>query len=311
MNIIICLKIGGISLFAAILLTSCLKDDSQEQRDQEMKLLNQYLIDNGIVEEPTESGLYYIPLRTGWGITPKYEDWVEIQYTGELLDGTVFNTSYEDIAERQGIYQEGFLYGPARFQLGYINLAGLNEGISYMMVGELAKFILPSDLALGGVSSGRIPEFSTLVYTIELVAAFDDPQQYEQELQWAYLKAGSFENVDSTESGLYYIEEVPGSGDFIEYGDTIDVWYTGTFLDGRQFDNNVGQTAFSFIFPGQNIIEGWQEGIKLMRDGGKGILIIPYDLAYGSAGFVDDQGRVGIPPYMTLVYELEVKKYVE
>ena len=91
-------KLGLFSLLAAIMLGGCKKDDSQEQIEQEMRLLEQYLTDNNITQEPTESGLYYIPIVEGTGMAPTQDTWIDIEYTGMLIDGTVFATSDENTA---------------------------------------------------------------------------------------------------------------------------------------------------------------------------------------------------------------------
>jgi FKBP-type peptidyl-prolyl cis-trans isomerase len=88
-------------------------------------------------------------------------------------------------------------------------------------------------------------------------------------------------------------------------GDLVSVYYTGQLLDGRDFDSNIGEEALTFMVPGEYIIPGWNEGIKLMRDGEYGILIIPYQLGYGEEGRLNEFGHVMIPPYMTLVYYMK------
>jgi len=301
-------KLGLFSLLAAILLGGCKKDDSQEKIEQEMRLLEQYLADNNITQEPTESGLYYIPLVEGTGEAPTHGTWIEIEYTGMLIDGTVFATSDESTATVNSIFIEDFLYGPFRVQLGSIPMKGLNEGIKLMKVGEIAKLIIPSSVGLGGSASGNVPGYSTLIYTIELLEAFDDPAKHEQEKIWEYLKESEFENLDSTESGLYYIQEQIGTGPLFRDGDQVDVIYTGQFLDGRDFDSNVGEDALNFMVPGEYLIPGWNEGIKLMRDEEYGILIIPYDLGYGEEGLLNEFGWVVVPPYMTLVFYMNTKE---
>jgi FKBP-type peptidyl-prolyl cis-trans isomerase len=292
----------------AIMLSACEKDNSQELIEKEKRLLEQYLADNNITLEPTASGLYHIPIVEGTGMSPKINTWVEIEYTGILIDGTVFATSDENVAAQYGIEIEGFLYGPSRFQLGQLNIKGLNEGIQLMKVGGISQFIIPSSIGLGEQSSSSIPAYSTLIYTVELLEAFDDPDKHEQEKIWAFLDENAFENVDSTESGLYYIQEKAGTGELFKDGDWVDVYYSGQFLDGREFDTNIGGNVFTFMIPGENIIQGWNEGIKLMRDGENGILIIPYDLGYGEEGSRNVYGFNVIPPYMTLVFYLTVNK---
>lgn len=307
MKKIVAIRLGMLGLLAALTLAGCNKDNSQELKEQEMQLLQQYLASNNITVDPTASGLYYIPIREGTGVSPELGTWVEVQYVGELIDGTVFSTSIEETAEKNGIHDEDFLYGPTRLQVGNIGLEGLNEGIQLMKVGGEAVLILPSELGLGGYTSGLVPAYSTLIYTIEVLVAFDDPEKHEQEKIWNYLKEGSFADVDSTETGLYYIRVSPGTGELFDDGDHVDVYYTGKFLDGRVFDSNLDEEAYTFSVPGSTNIGGWQEGIKLMRDKEKGILIIPYTMGYGPEGRYDQYGRVVIPPYMTLVFEMEAE----
>jgi FKBP-type peptidyl-prolyl cis-trans isomerase len=301
-------KLGMFGMITAIMLGGCKKDDSQEQIQNEMRLLEQYLADNNITQEPTASGLYYIPIVEGTGMTPTQGTWINIEFTGMLIDGTIFATSHESTAEANNIYVEDYLYGPFRVQLGSIPMRGLNEGIKLMKVGEIAKFIIPSSLGLGKGASGNVPGYSTLLYTIELLEAFDDPAQHEQEKIWEYLKESEFENLDSTASGLNYVQEKEGTGPLFRDGDLVSVIYTGQLLDGRDFDTNVGEEAISFMIPGEYIIPGWNEGIKLMRDGEIGILIIPYRHGYGEEGRLNDFGLVMIPPYSTLVFYLETNK---
>jgi FKBP-type peptidyl-prolyl cis-trans isomerase len=300
--------LGMFGMITAIMLGGCKKDDSQEQIENEKRLLEQYLADHNITQEPTASGLYYIPLVEGTGMTPTQGTWIDIEFTGMLLDGTIFATSDEGVAQSNNIFIEEYLYGPSRVQLGQIPMKGLNEGIKLMKVGEIAKFIIPSNLGLGGDISGNVPAYSTLIYTIELVEAFDDPAQHEQETIWEYLRESEFENLDSTASGLYYVQEKEGSGPLFSDGDLVSVMYTGQLLDGRDFDSNIGGEALTFIIPGEYIIPGWNEGIKLMRDGEVGILIIPYRHAYDKEGRLNDLGLVMIPPYSTLVFYLEINK---
>lgn len=72
--------------------------------------------------------------------------------------------------------------------------------------------------------------------------------------------------------------------------------YHGTLTDGTVFDSSVerGQTI---SFPLGGVIRGWQEGLQLMKEGGKATLLCPSDIAYGDAG----SGEV-IPPGATLKY---------
>ncbi|HSL46233.1 MAG TPA: FKBP-type peptidyl-prolyl cis-trans isomerase [Anaerolineales bacterium] len=105
-----------------------------------------------------------------------------------------------------------------------------------------------------------------------------------------------------TASGLEYIELEEGTGAQAEAGKTVSVHYTGKFQDGRVFDSSVSRgEPITFPLGAGRVIKGWDEGIALMKVGGKAQLIIPPELAYGERG----AGGV-IPPNATLVFDVEL-----
>ncbi|MBE9512232.1 MAG: FKBP-type peptidyl-prolyl cis-trans isomerase [Bacteroidetes bacterium] len=134
--------------------TSCNKE--VDPAEEEVKLLNQYLADNQITEEPKASGLYYIESETGTGLQPQQGDTVSVHYTGKLIDGTIFDTSVGG--------------SPFSFTLGtgYV-IPGWDEGIAYMKEGGKAILIIPSILGYGSSGIGSIPPYSTLIFDVELV----------------------------------------------------------------------------------------------------------------------------------------------
>ncbi|MBI3152019.1 MAG: FKBP-type peptidyl-prolyl cis-trans isomerase, partial [Chloroflexi bacterium] len=88
-----------------------------------------------------------------------------------------------------------------------------------------------------------------------------------------------------TSSGLEYIELEVGTGAQAEAGKTVSVHYTGKFQDGKVFDSSVARgEPITFQLGRGNVIKGWDEGIALMKVGGKAQLIIPPDLGYGERG---------------------------
>ena len=110
------------------------------------------------------------------------------------------------------------------------------------------------------------------------------------------------EEAVKTDSGLIYCPMKEGDGQQPTMKSTVEVHYHGTLTDGTIFDSSVdrGQTI---SFPLAGVIQGWQEGLQLMKEGGKATLVIPSDLAYGEAG----SGEV-IPPGATLKFEVELFK---
>lgn len=114
--------------------------------------------------------------------------------------------------------------------------------------------------------------------------------------------ASNEERTVTTPSGLTFIELAPGSGDLARPGDVVDVHYRGTLANGTQFDSSYSRgQPLQFILGQGMVIAGWDEGISMMRKGGKARLIIPPQLAYGSRG----AGGV-IPPNATLTFEVEL-----
>ncbi|TWT34265.1 FKBP-type peptidyl-prolyl cis-trans isomerase [Blastopirellula retiformator] len=104
----------------------------------------------------TKSGLQYIVEKEGTGASPKPTDDVVCHYKGELIDGTVFDSSY-DRGE------------PARFPVNRV-IPGWTEALQLMKAGGKWKLFIPSDLAYGeNGSPGAIPPNSVLVFDIELL----------------------------------------------------------------------------------------------------------------------------------------------
>ncbi len=90
-------------------------------------------------------------------------------------------------------------------------------------------------------------------------------------------------NAKSTETGLHYIIENEGAGEHPKKGQQVKVHYRGTLLNGKQFDSSYERgTPISFQLGVGQVIPGWDEGIALLKKGGKGKLIIPSEIAYGS-----------------------------
>ncbi|MBV0933435.1 FKBP-type peptidyl-prolyl cis-trans isomerase [Marinobacterium weihaiense] len=110
------------------------------------------------------------------------------------------------------------------------------------------------------------------------------------------------DGVITLESGLQY--EVINAGE--EGGDKptaqskVRTHYHGTFIDGKVFDSSYerGQPA---EFPVGGVIAGWTEALQLMTKGAKWRLYVPFELAYGAQG-----SPGGIPPYSTLVFDVEL-----
>jgi FKBP-type peptidyl-prolyl cis-trans isomerase FkpA len=103
----------------------------------------------------TASGLQYMVLRQGAGLRPKPTDKVRVNYEGKLLDGKVFDSSYE-----RG--------QPAEFSLTQV-IAGWSEGVALMPVGGKYRFWVPADIAYGEQGPPDIGPNATLQFDVELL----------------------------------------------------------------------------------------------------------------------------------------------
>jgi FKBP-type peptidyl-prolyl cis-trans isomerase len=109
-------------------------------------------------------------------------------------------------------------------------------------------------------------------------------------------------HAKKTSTGLRYVVLTEGKGELAKPGDMVRVLYTGWLLNGTQFDQAIDPAKpMEFRLGRQNVIEGWDQGLQLMRPGEKRVFIIPYELGYGSRGNLPS-----IPPKATLVFEVEL-----
>jgi FKBP-type peptidyl-prolyl cis-trans isomerase len=105
-------------------------------------------------------------------------------------------------------------------------------------------------------------------------------------------------NATPTGSGLYYVIFSQGTGVQPTASSTVKVKYKGYFPDGKSFDQSPDSGA---TFSLSGVIKGWQEGIPLFKKGGKGMLLVPSKLGYGTQG-----GGTSVPPDAVLIFDIEL-----
>ncbi|MCO5297586.1 MAG: FKBP-type peptidyl-prolyl cis-trans isomerase [Fimbriimonadaceae bacterium] len=165
---------------------------------------------------------------------------------------------------------------------GYVQLPmpSLDKGIVGMHVGDSRTIEVPGSELFPGLQVGGLKS--------------DAPMKFEVKLLYLQ-KPGATPAIA--------IEELaPGEGPEAKAGDSVEVHYRGTFLNGVGFDNSYDRgQPFTVKLGGGQVIKGFDQGLVGMKTGGKRRVTIPYQLAYGA------QGRGGgMPPKSTLVFELEV-----
>ncbi len=268
----------------------------------------------------TDSGLYY-------KIITKNENAPKPEIGDVITIGMVYKTSTDSVLFNS--YTDPRTQGqPLRLPLDKpIYKGDFSEGLAMMGIGDSASFITSADSFFFKYAQiPQLPPFiqagTNLTFTIKLMsimkkADFEKQQQELMKQQMEMIEKFKVEEpgkitkylddnkikVKPTASGLYYIEVKRGTGLKPEKGDTVAVHYTGTLVDGTTFDSSIGRPEGPLKFPlGVGyVIPGWEEGIGMMKKGGKAKLLIPSSLGYADKG----AGQV-IPPYTPLVFEVEL-----
>lgn len=111
--------------------------------------------------------------------------------------------------------------------------------------------------------------------------------------------------LQRTRSGLFYRILDPGNGQPLEWGDYVSAHYKGYLLDGKVFDSSYRKGRPMKFYIG-NMIDGWNEGLRLIKEGGRIQLFVPSPLGYKERGVPDGKDGYVIPPDTPLVFEVEV-----
>lgn len=129
-----------------------------DQMKTDIAIIENYLKENNLEAQKTESGLHYIIVEEGKGAKAQNGQTVSVHYKGTLLDGKKFDSSYDRNA-------------PIDFRLGVGQvIKGWDQGIALLNVGSKAKLLIPSQLAYGSQEiKGLIPANSVLIFDVELV----------------------------------------------------------------------------------------------------------------------------------------------
>jgi FKBP-type peptidyl-prolyl cis-trans isomerase len=234
----------------------------------------------------TASGLASKVLQQGIGSKhPAASDTVTVHYSGWTTDGKLFDSSV-----KRG--------QPTSFPLNRV-IKGWTEGVQLMVQGEKRRFWIPGNLAYGDTPMGGRPS-GMLVFDVELLSIKEAPKPPEVPADVAAVPADAVK----TASGLASKVLRAGEGkDHPKATDQVEVHYSGWTTDGKLFDSSVARGE-PIVFPLNQVIPGWTEGVQLMVAGEKRRFWIPGKLAYG------DNPPPGAPAGM-LVFDVELLKILK
>jgi peptidylprolyl isomerase len=265
-----------------------------------------------------QNGLYYQFFTQNEGETPQIGDLVDVNICCMINDTTELIPNMKNIMQVMESKFDGDIF----------------EGLRMMHKGDSASFIvnidstfkylygqptLPAEFKSTDVMRFEIKVndfFPEKVYAQNFandVKARNDQRvaqlqnDYPEETAKAAKELATFlaKNKiegEPTASGLYYVVTEPGNGEHPQVGKPVTMHYTGKLLNGTVFDSSVDRgQPFQFVLGVGQVIPGWDEGVQLMTKGEKGILYIPYYLAYG-----ERQAGDKIDPFSNLMFEVEL-----
>jgi FKBP-type peptidyl-prolyl cis-trans isomerase len=247
------------------------------------------------------NGLKYSDDTLGTGREAKIGDLVSVKFQAWVIKDSTENPfkdwSKDSSKIKQSIGSTPKTGQPYKYLLKEDSfIHGSAEAIAGMKVGGTRTIIIPSELAYGKKGVGPIPPNSRLKAVITLVDDKDaivadlwdvDPSKYK-----------------TTKDGLKYEIIKEGTGPQPDSGDVVTVSYSGYLAkDSTKFDSSVERDEpFTFKLGAHMVIKGWDEGIGLLKEGGKARFIIPPDLGYGT------RPMRAIPPNSTLLFDVELVK---
>lgn len=262
------------------------------------------------------------------GATPTEDDYAHVVmlWTGKNAAGSA-DSVYID-SHKKGGDSLGGLYVPLK---GAFH-GCLEDGIMMMASGDSAAFQINGDslfLKTFHANPQRIPHFVTgntqFIFSIKLLGFYTKDEmeaqrkavmQKRMEQEQArkgqeakdiadYLQKNNQTNIKPDADSIYYLQTTQGNGKHVQDGDSLEIQYRGTFLDGTSFDPpaNSGREHSSFtIVYHQNmgLIQGWIKILGKMTEGEKVKVLIPSSMGYGA------RAMGPIQPYTPLIFDMEL-----
>ncbi|MBC7916081.1 MAG: FKBP-type peptidyl-prolyl cis-trans isomerase [Pyrinomonadaceae bacterium] len=273
--------------------------------------------------------LKYVIHEDKSGTTVKEGDFLAIKFIQKTEEDSLINSSYDydrptflviqkaafkgDIYDGLALLSEG---DSATFKINLDSMAakGMPKPLStkgkYMLFTIKVNKVIPKGQLNDSLFQGKINEF--------LKAEVQTAKTQEAGKISSYIAAKDLKPT-VTASGLNYVITKEGAGPKPNVGDTVKLEYTGMFLSGKVFDTSlkaIAQKSGTFVpqrpyepmkvpVGVQGTIPGFDEALLLFTKGTKATIIIPSKLAYG------EQGNQMIPPYVPIMFEIEIMEIIK
>jgi len=237
----------------------------------------------------TKSGLLYKIYSDGKGETAKKGQFLKINVVEKIRDSILYSSQgsvpvYMPVDSPRPVYSH-------------------TEILSLLRKGDSAVVVLLAD-SLIRKSGGQLPPFIkkkdkiTISFRVMDVFASENLLTTDREAELAKEKEREVKavegyladhkiNAEKTAKGTYVVVQTLGDGPQVDSGKQVSVRYTGKlFPSGKTFESNMtgpGNEPFKFVIGQAQIIQGWDDGLRKFKKGGKGSLYIPAFLAYDQA----------------------------
>jgi FKBP-type peptidyl-prolyl cis-trans isomerase len=266
-----------------------------------------------------DSGLFYKLQFIGDGTKKAtFGDYLQLITTYKTKNDSVFLDSYSTNISGKVILP----YNSISFK------GSFEEYLKQMNEGDSVSFIVDADSLFSEFFKAKLPLFlhsgDIVKMDVKLFRILNEAE-YQQEINnynqlvedadiEEQRKLKVFLDTVQTKynllpSGISYLPIKQGAGDFPQSGDLVKVHFKGSFLTGKFLESTYDRKqTFDFTIGQQGqVIKGLEYSIKMLNEGAQAKFIIPSQLAYGESG-----SSTGIiPPYTTLIYEIELVKIIK
>lgn len=291
-------KILWVGIIACIvLLNACsigtteVDPTSTDQLKKNQELVQKYITDNKLSMQQDASGFYYsVDASNTSTKAAVLGNVVSIKYIISTISGTVLDSS----RIKQNIPQS-YIYG--------VTTSLFNYAVNLMKQGNKGLFLFPQYSSSSG-------EPIKLELTLEAVRTETEYIDYFQATKYPT------SNFTTTSTGVrYVVTTANAAGTSITTGKSVTVKYTGRLLFESKKIDNLGVLYYDSKFDEGNVvfttgasqmIPGFEEGVSKLKEGEKGVILIPAAYAYGSKGVSNGTGGYNIPPYASVLFEVEV-----
>ena len=257
--------------------------------------------------EKADNGVFYkVHYRGTDSLHPQLSDWVVLNMDYRLEDSLMFSS--KNLPE------------PLRFPIIKPLFKGdLYDGLGMMGVGDSMTFAVVADsfflkTAFLKDLPPNVKPGTPMYYDVKLLR-FLSEEEHQIEVQkegdrklkeefdalYQYLKEHKIK-TEPTPSGLYFISLEKGKGRKPQAGEMCSVFLTVKQLDGKELYTNYDEDPIDIEFGKEFDTKGLMEGLGMMHEGEKALLIVPSEIGVGPGG------KDGVPPFTTITYELKLDK---